>query len=262
MADKTSTAVVPVDISDLLPDLVQTQTMEIEGGDVSFPRLKVSHPSQDFVPDIVPPFAIFSELNKEDDNKIVLFELPPKHDKPDFDKVPDAGILVYVLAMKKGLSANVDSEGNVVPRNTEGAIFRSWAFDDPSAPRGKGVDTTYNYVLYVPEVDSSDQPHRLLLTRTSTQTARTMNTYLRLAQDQGRPPYTVPFRIWSEKRSREFGGQTQRWAIFKARPVQPDREYVQAASAMTEVINSLTPAQREAKVFDAEAEATTSEPAI
>jgi hypothetical protein len=265
----------PAEIAALLPDLVPTNSLEIGGRDVSFPRIKVSHPMQDFVPDSVPPFALYSDLNREDDNKVVLFELPKGKDKPDFEQAEkngvEIGVLVYVLAMKQGLSGNVDSNGNIVPRNTPGATFRSWPMynSDGSlntdAPRG--ADTTYNYVMYVPEVDRAEYPHRVLMTRTSTQTARTINTYLKALADRGMPPYVQPFRLWSEKHERTIDGQNQRWGIFKARPVDPTADDVKIASEMTQSVNGLSFEQIRDVDIDAEATASTSsdgkaEPAI
>jgi hypothetical protein len=266
----------PAEIAALLPDLVPTNTLEIGGRDVSFPRIKVSHPNQNFVPDIVPPFALYSDLNREDDDKVVLFELPKGKDKPDLEQAQkdgvEVGVLVYVLAMKQGLSANVDSNGVVVPRNTPGATFRSWpAFNADGSPNQdapRGADTTYNYVVYVPEVDRAEYPHRILMTRSSTQTARTINTYLRALQDRGLPPYVQPFRIWTEKRQRTVDGQEQRWGIYKARPVAPTAEDVTVASTMMESINRLAPEQLHVPVDDDDAVAAsgtvnaTAEPAI
>lgn len=258
-----------IDFAALLPDLVATTTMEIEGKDVNFPRLKISHPSQiEFVPELVPAFAIYSELNKDDDNKVTLYEVKKGQDKPDLEAYPDLGILVYVLAMKKGLSANVDDNNNVVSRDAPGATFRSWAFNDPSAARGPGVDTTYNYVLYTPELDDADKPHRLLMTRSSTPTAVTINTFLDDARRQGLPGYTVPFRIWSEHRERTDNGQKQHWGVFKARPVTPDLEFVKNASTMTARVNELEASRPQiaidpdADVADATVVNATAEPAI
>jgi hypothetical protein len=262
----------PSEIAALLPDLVATNNLEIGGRDVSFPRIKVSHPMQNFVPDLVPPFALYSDLNKEDDNKVVLFELEKGHDKPDFDAADKAGVeigvLIYVLAMKQGLSGNVDANGLIVPRNTPGATFRSWAAFNadgtPNQDAPRGADTTYNYVVYVPEVDRAEYPHRILMTRTSTQTARTINTYLKALADRGLPPYVQPFRIWSEKRERTIDGQQQRWAIFKARPVAPSADDVSIASFMTENINGLSFDQIRDVEDDAVTASTTAnaEPAI
>jgi hypothetical protein len=193
-----------------LPDLVPTSTMDIGAGDVTFPRIKIAHPSQTFVTDgVVPAFAIYQELNRDDDNKITLFALPKGKDKPDLEKDPDAGLLFHVIAMRRGKSASM-MNGQVVPRNTPGSEFRSWAYDDPDAPSGKGVDVTYNYVLYTPELDDAEQPHRLA------------------------------FRLTSERRERDAEGQTQRWGIFKIRQVEANPDYVQEASAMTALVNELT----------------------
>jgi hypothetical protein len=241
-----------------LPDLVPTSTMDIGAGDVTFPRIKIAHPSQTFVTDgVVPAFAIYQELNRDDDNKITLFALPKGKDKPDLEKDPDAGVLFHVIAMKRGKSASVLG-GQVVQRNTPGSEFRSWSYDDPTAPSGAGVDVTVNYVLYTPELDDAEQPHRLLLTRTSTSTARTLNTLIQLAERRGQPAYTLAFRLTSERRERDADGQTQRWGIFKIRQVEAASENVQAASAMTALVNELTANSRVEPTGAAQAD----EPAI
>ena len=243
----------PANIADLLPDLVATHTArEVSARDVSFPRIKISHPSQDFVPDVVPPFSIYEELNKDDDNKVVLFELPKGAAKPENAESGDVGVLTYVLAMRKGKSANIiESTGEVVKRNTEGATFKSWAYTDPSAPDEmiKGVDVTYNYVIYVPEVDRADQLHKLLLTRTSTNTARTINSINKSVEDQGLPSYVAPFRLWVEKREKTDNGQKQRWGIFKMTSVAPEREYVEQASKMAALLNEMDERELSSKVF-------------
>jgi hypothetical protein len=237
----------PAEIEALLPDLVKTET-EVSGRDINFPRIKISHPNHPFVPDLVPPFALYSDLNQDDDNKVVLFELPKGASKPDFEKVPDAGVLVYIVNMRRGWSANL-LNGEVVPRNTPGAEFRSWSYDDPTVPQG--ADATYTFVAFTPELDAADRPHRFLMTRSSTNTARNINTLLNLAEQKGLPSYVVPFRIWTEKRERTQDGQTQRWGVFKARPVSPEAEFVKTASQLAELVNSLTAEQKRAVVESA-----------
>ena len=222
-----------------LPDLVPTTTMEIDASDIAYPRMKISHPSQvDFVPDLVPPFAIYSELNKDDDNKKTLFALPKGATKPDLEKDPNAGILIHVLAMRKGKSASM-LNGQPVRKNTPGSEFRSWAFNDPNAPSGRDVDITYNYVVYAPELEDGDRPHRILMTRTSTSTARSINTLIDLAQKAGRPAYTLAFRLTTERReSTDDGGQTYRWGVYKFRQVEANQDDIEAASAMTAMVNA------------------------
>jgi hypothetical protein len=238
---------ISAEIAALLPDLVKTKT-EVSGRDINFPRIKISHPNHPFVPDLVPAFALYSDLNNDDDNKVVLFELPKGHDKPDFEKTPDAGVLVYIVNMRRGWSANI-LNGEVVPRNTPGAEFRSWLYDDPTVPAG--ADATYTFVAYTPELDAADRPHRFLMTRSSTNTARNINTLLNLAEQKGLPSYVVPFRIWSEKRTREVDGQTQRWGVFKARQVAPEAEFVKNASILAELVGTLSAEQQRAVVESA-----------
>lgn len=234
-----------------VPDLVPTTTMEIDAADVSYPRIKIAHPTQGFVIDgKVPPFAVYSELNR-DSEKTVLF-------RPGTDDDP---IRIHVLALRKGKSATVDpATGRVVERNTPGAEFRSWAFNDERgpSPQDRGVDTTFNYVLFCPQLDAADQPHRLLLTRSSTPTARTLNTYLQLAERSGKPAYTLAFDLYSEKREKDSpDGQTFRFGVFKVTQVLPDTDDIAAASALTALINAAPPAA-ETKAL----EATDDAPAI
>jgi len=211
-----------------LPDLVPTRDddFQIDARDIQPPRLKVASPTTSAVENGAPLYSLFSEKGKDDDQPVVLVE-------PGRGTEPGTGLRIYVLKMYKTLAANVDPNDWTVEKRKNGEL-RRWAIDDPAAPPFARVQ--YNYVCYVPQGHDADLPYNLLLANTSTPAARFLNTVLGQAKQFGKPLYATAFELWPEKREREQDGQTNRWAIFKARLGDASNDEVQAASALYQLI--------------------------
>lgn len=226
-------------VESLLPDLAPTSSddFQVDARDIQPPRIKAASPTTGAATDgLVPLFSLFSQKGPDDESPQVLVE-PTKGDHPDLEKNPDYGVLVHVLRMYKNLSASVDpSDWSVKLDQKDGGEFRTWMFGDPAAP--SFARTQYNYVLYVPDSEDADMPHNLLLANTSTGTARQINTLLAKRLNDGLPIYTTAFRLHPEKRSREVSGQTQRWAVVRAREVEATVENVKAAEHLVGMISA------------------------
>lgn len=226
-------------IESLLPDLAPTSSddFQVDARDIQPPRIKAASPTTGAATDgLVPLFSLFSQKGPDDESPQVLVE-PIKGDHPDLEKTPDYGVKVYVLRMFKNKAASVDpSDWSIKLDQKDGGEFRTFAFGDPSAP--SFARTQYNYVLYVPDSEDADMPHSLLLANTSTGTARQINTLLAKRLNDGLPLYTTAWRLHPEKRSREASGQTQRWAVVRAREVAADVEEVKAAGHLVGMISA------------------------
>lgn len=221
-----------------LPDLVPTTTddFSIDARDVQPPRIKAASPTSAAAADgLVPLFSLFATKGQDDDEPV---ELVPPVKEGDLSN-PDFGFLVYILRMYKTKSANVNPS-NWMEEQRQGGQFRSWSFDDPTAPPFARTD--YNYVVYAPDSElDADMPHNLLLGKSATPTARMINTLLMQRQAEGRPIYTQPFRLYAEKREAQRDGQTNRWAVVKARPVAPTAEQVGVAQEMYQLVAATRP---------------------
>lgn len=244
MATTRKTSSKPEDSTDLvksiealLPDLAQTDAgdFSIDAGDITPPRIKAASPTTGAAANgLVPNYSLFSQKGRDDEEPVLLVEAGPGG-KADLVKDPDYGLKVYVLRMYKTRAANVDpNDWQRELKQNQGGEFRVWGFDDQSAP--PFARTQYNYVVYVPESPEPDMPHNLLLANTSVPTARFMNTLLAKHQRAGRPVLATALRIWPEKREREADGQTQRWAIIRAREVDADVFEVQQAAELASML--------------------------
>lgn len=218
-----------------LPDLVPTSSddFNIDARDVQPPRIKAASPTSAPVGEgLVPLFSLYTTKGRDDDNPQVIVEAGAGAEG-------DEGFLVYVLRMYKTRSASVNPNDYSIEQR-QGGELRSWSFDDPAAP--PFARTGYNYVLYAPDAEDADLPHNLLLANSATPTARLINTLLMQRSADGMPIYVQPFRLWAEKREATRDGQTNRWAVVKARPVEPVREHVETAQAMSALVNRTRPA--------------------
>lgn len=217
-----------------LPDLVQTRDddFQIDARDIQPPRLKVASPTTAAaVNGLVPNFSLFSEKGKDDASPVVLIPPVPQGTVP----APGKALTVYVLKMYKTKAANVEDLYAEPPvQKQKGGTLRRWADDDPTAPAF--ARTQYNYVCYVPAGEDADLPYNLLLGNTSTPAARFINTLLGQRKQDGHSLYTQAFELWPEHREQEREGQTNHWAIFKARPAEATQEDVVAASQLYQLI--------------------------
>lgn len=233
-------------IDALLPDLVQTkpQDFEVDSRDILAPRIKAASPASEAVSaGLVPLYSLFAQKGQDDEEPQVLVE-PVKDLKAELTKNPNYGVKVYVLKMYKNLSASVNPADWSQEQRQDGEL-RTWRFGDPGAPQFAKVQ--YNYVLFVPESDDNDMPHNLLLKSTSISTARQVNSLLFQRLNDGRPLFTTAFRLVPEKRERERGGQTQRWAVIRAREVDATVEEIKAAAVLAAQV-----ADREVEVVSGE----------
>jgi hypothetical protein len=201
-----STAVVPA--APTVPDLVQPrEALDIGQADVALPRIKIGQPQAAAVQEgTVPAYSLYAATGSEDPEPVILHELDSG----------DEGVLVHVLAMRKGKSLTEDGE------------LQTWAFDDPAAPPEAWV--TYNYVLALPEHDP-DVPYKMLFTRTASPAAKQINTVLQRNAGKG-PSFMTAFRITTQKREKQQGSSTYRWGVPRVRSVEADQEGVDISAAL------------------------------
>jgi hypothetical protein len=196
-----------------VPALASTPSvsLELDSADVSLPRIRIAQGQSVAVQDgLVTLGDIFASTGKDDPDPVVLTGFG--EDAP--------GVLVHVLAVKKGKSLTIDGELN------------TWSFNDPDAP----VDarTTYDYTVVLPEVDP-DVPYKFLLSGTSTPAAKTINTILLKNADRG-PSYTLAFRFRTAKRETSKGGQTYKYYVARVRQEDAKDAHVQLASDLAGMI--------------------------
>lgn len=193
-----------------VPALYNPAPLEIDGSDIALPRIYVGQSNSKAVEaDLVMKGSIYSATSGDDTDPIVLFD-PKGKDKK--------GVLVHVLSMTKGRSATIDGE------------LQRYAFNDPDAPPESWV--TYNYVVCLPEVDE-DVPYKLLFTKTSTPTAKKINTILKKNQDRG-PAHACAFRLTTVSRSNAKGT----WFVLDAKPADATPEQIAVAGSMAEMVGS------------------------
>lgn len=207
-----------------VPALAHQPALEIEAEDVALPRMYIGQYMSDHVKDKSSPVNagdIFTATGQDDPEPEVLY-----------DGEGD-GVLVYVLGMRRGKSLSVDGE------------LETWAYDDPDAPAEAW--TTYNYFVYLPEVENNDVPCKWLLTRTGKPAAQQINTVLKRAEGRT-PPWAVAFRVTTAQRKNKKG----EYFVPRVRQVDADESHVNAAQKLAEMISGVS----------AEAQATGDEPAI
>ena len=188
-------------------DLTPTPALDIDSSDVALPKLYVAHYLTKAVQDgLVVAGQIFSASGPADPDPVVLYD-----GKPDSE-----GVLIHVLSLTKGRSAKVGDD------------LKIFAFDDPDAPADSWI--TYNYVVVVPEFDA-DVPHKLLLARSGTSAARTINTVLKKNEARG-PAYLAAFRISTAKQENDKG----RWFTPLVRVVEAKAEHVALVSGLADLV--------------------------
>ncbi len=216
MTPKTEVAVPDVP---QLPALVNPNADalgNLDGGDVTLPRLyKGEYQSALVQDDVVPKGCIFVATGKDDPDPQVIAKLGEK-------------ILVHVLRAWKGKSANIDDAGRVVK---SGGTFTTWAFNDPTAPEGANVD--FHYVVLLPDVDP-DVPVKLTMAKTSVPAAKKINFLLLKVTTL--PPYRLAFELNTKPREKSADGQTYKWYVWEARAVEAKPENIEAAAVMAEMI--------------------------
>ena len=192
-----------------VPDLAPTPATQITADDIAIPRLYVGNQMSTAVADGNVKFGdLFLATDSEDPEPQVLWSLGSD----------DPGVLAYVLHLWKGKSWQA----------SPGAPIERFEFDDPRAP--EDAYTTYNYTLFLPEVDE-ELPAKMLLKKGSKGTATRINTLLVRNAGVG-PAWATAWRITTAKRQRD----NNTWAIHVATPAEAQREHVQAAGLLFEQI--------------------------
>jgi hypothetical protein len=210
-----------------LPDLVRPQRGgALSGAHITLPRLYKGEKSSDaFGEGLVPLGSIYVGQGADDpDPEVITEEAATK-------ETPSSTVRAHVLAVKLGLSLK------------EGNNLRTWAYFDKSAPAD--ARETFDYTVLLPEVDP-DIPVKVLISSTSTQTAKRMNFVLLGLEDETRWP-EVAFDISVKYRERTEGGSKQTWYVWQARQVQDEDvnpEHVKLAKAAAQrfdAIGDVTP---------------------
>jgi hypothetical protein len=206
-----------------LPALVNPQAEalgNIDSGDISLPRLyKGEYQSGLVQDDVVPKGSIYVAAGPDDPDPQVIAEKPG-------DKV-----LVHVLKVWKGKSANVDDAGNVVK---SGGEFRTWSFNDPDAPREANID--FHYIVVLPDIDP-DVPVKLTMAKTSVPAAKKINFLL--LKDPSLPTHRLAFELNTKHREGGDAGQKFKWFIWEARLAEAKQENIEAAANLAEMVNTV-----------------------
>lgn len=179
---------------------------QITAEDLALPRLYVAQAITNAVQDgAVKAGALFVAQDADDPDPQVLA-----------DKGSDEGVLIHVLALRKGKSISENGE------------LRTFRHDDPAAPAEAW--TTYTYALLVPGYETT-LPVRWLLTRTGRPAAQKINTVIYRTSGE-KPPYESAFRITTVERSNDKG----RYFIPRVAPAEATDENVEAAAVLYDQI--------------------------
>lgn len=195
-----------------VPDLVRSTPLEIDADDIVLPRVKIGHPSSDYVQkrdNDIGGGDVFYFTGQDDPDPVKLWEFGSE----------DPGPIFYVLGMRKGKSD--DSSGEL----------ERYAFDDPEAPVTAWV--TYNYVIAIPDEDK-EVPFKLLLTKSGKPAATQINTWLRKHKGA---PFEVAFQITSEERKNTEKKHT--WYVPIIRKVDATPEGLEVAESLAGMIAAL-----------------------
>lgn len=205
---KTSTDVAVPETANL-PALASTPALGLSASDISLPKLyRGESQSNAFKDKLVPLGSIFIASGGDDPEPQVVWE-----------EGTEEGILFHVLAVQKGKSISVDGD------------LQTFAFDDPSAP--DDAWTTFTYVVALPEIDD-EIPVKLLMTKTSTPTAKRINFLL--LKNEGNPSYNLAFRLSLTERKAEKGGQKFQWYVWNASTVEADPKNVAIAAKVAQLV--------------------------
>lgn len=182
----------------------------ISGADIALPKLYKGEFQSALVQDPkvkdITAGCIFVAASPDDPAPAVLVK--------DATDEKEQGVLVHVLAIKRGLSLQ-DADGEL----------QTWDIDDRSAP----VDAkpTFTYFLCLPEVDP-DLPVKVTMAKTSVPCAKRINFHL---LKHGENPHELAFRLKLKLReSKNPGGGTYRWFVWVEELVEAKPEDVEAAS--------------------------------
>ncbi len=166
----------------------------IGGADIALPKLYKGEFQSALVQDPNVPSitagCIFVASGPDDPDPAVIIK--------DATKAGEQGVLVHVLAIKKGLSLQ-DADGEL----------QTWAWGDPAAPAE--AKATFTYFLALPEVDE-DVPVKVTMAKTSLGCAKRINFHL---LKHGDNPHELAFRLKLKLReSQNPGGGKYRWFVW------------------------------------------------
>lgn len=194
-----------------VPALAPTPATTISAEDIAVPRIYIGNYMSEAVKHQLVKFGdVFLALGSDDPEPQTLWSLDSK----------EPGVLFHVLHLRKAKSWSA----------SPGAPLELYDFDDPSAPADAWV--TYNYTLFLPEVDP-DMPARLLLTKSGKTTAQKINTVL-MRQAASGPSYGTAFRLTSVKRKNDKG----EFAVAQVAVAQADPKHVQQAGELFALISA------------------------
>ena len=203
----SSKAVAPVEAPPV-PALAPTPATTITAEDIVIPRLYVANQMSKAVKKKLASFGdIYIAQGADDPDAQVLWESGSS----------EPGVLIHVLHVLKRKSY---TPGGSAP-------LQMWDFEDPTAH--PDAWTTYNYTLFLPEVDP-DMPVKLLLTKSGRSTAQRINTVL--ARNAPNPLHASAFRLTSAERTKD----DNEWAVFQASSVTPDPKHVAQAGELVALI--------------------------
>lgn len=189
-----------------VPDLVRTPALQIDSDDIVLPRIYVGQFMSAAVQEqLVKMGDVYTATSGDDPDPQVHFSIG--------DTGPDAGLLFYVLGLRKAKSYS-----------EAGGELELYDFDDPNAPADAWV--TYNYTTFCPTVDA-DVPCKLLLTRTGRPTALQINTVLKKNSITG-PAWINAFRLTTIARENKKG----KYAVARVVQVAANPDHVDAAAVL------------------------------
>lgn len=194
-----------------VPALVATPALEIDGGDISLPKLYIGQQMSQAVQDeLVKSGQIYLAAGEDDPDPQVIFD-------PDSKAKSNDGVLIHVLGMRKTKSLSENGE------------LTTFSFHDPDAPPEAWV--VYNYVVALPEIEE-DVPVKMAWSRTKTPAAKVINTQLAKRSDEG-PPWSLAFRVTTVKKKNNKGT----YFVPRVVPVDSTEENVALAERLAVLIS-------------------------
>lgn len=179
----------------------------LDAEDFVLPRLYLGQSITTAVEDgLVESGAFFVATDKDDADPTVLAP-----------KGSEDGVVLHVLALRKGKSVSIDGE------------LTTYAYDDPNAP--EDAWTTYTFAVAIPSYDS-DLPVRWLLTRTGRPAAQKINTILARAAGS-KAPHEVAFRLTAVQRQNDKG----RYYVPRVQPIEASEADVEVAATLAAALS-------------------------
>lgn len=205
-----------------VPDLVRpVRGGGLDSRHVTLPRLyKGETQSNAFKAGLIQAGCIYIGQGADDPDPVVVAT------KPFTDESEGETVRAHILQVKLGLS-----------RKQQGRPLETWEYNDPTAPLD--ARETFDFTLALPEVeDGADIPVKVLMSSTSTQTAKRINFPLLRLNDEERWP-ELAWDLSIKKRTKTEGGQTNTWFVWQARQVAKEdvpEEHVKLAKGLANML--------------------------